>query len=107
MAGSLGIGFPSNSQGLFPYSFWEDKLFAFEALKSNFLQISDLMKTKKELIESNRNFPILLFQEEGLIQDKFKSAISKRNAKMYDEGVSVKLKLKLDFEMKDFLRCVK
>lgn len=88
LAGSLGIGFPSNSQGRYPYPFWENKLFAFEALKSNFLQINDLMKTKRELIESNRNFPIVVFKNERLIQDKFRSAVSKEIPNGYDEGVS-------------------
>lgn len=72
LAGSLGIGFPSNSVGRFPSSFWTDRRFAYNALKTNLFQIMDLMKTKKGIIKDSRNLPIIEFPLESSIIERVK-----------------------------------
>lgn len=74
LAGALGVGFPSNSVGRFPQGFWTDRRFVIEALKANFYQVSDLMMTKKVLVESNRNFPVIQFEKEREILESIQSA---------------------------------
>lgn len=84
MSGGLGISYPSNSKGVFPYNFWDDDKFAYHALKANFYQIHNLMLTKKQLVESQRNFPLIDFPKEAEIRkisDAFLQLESKENFK--------------------------
>jgi len=87
MSGSLGVGYPSNSLGRFPNRFWKDKQFAYEALKANFYQISDLMSTKKSLVKVNRHFPISEFQKEELLKETVNTALVFGNKRDYQQGV--------------------
>lgn len=67
VAGSLGSAFPSNSVGKFPTQIWNDQSFAYANLRSNFLQVMELTKTKKDKISSERNFPLVAFPDEEML----------------------------------------
>lgn len=88
IAGALGSEFPTNSVGKFPARMWNVESFAYDALKANFLQILELLETKKQRIELERNFPLIPFSKEPTFIEGFQRAEKLAAKKDFDSAVS-------------------
>ena len=87
MAGALNVPFPTNSVGRFPSSFWTLRPFAYDALRANFLQIHQLMLTKKEFVEAIRRFDIVPFAKEDEISRRYNLSSQFADASDYEKAV--------------------
>jgi len=88
ISGSLGTPFVTNSVGRFPHDLWQNKTFAYQTLRANYLQLNELMNTKKLKVASERNFPLLEHPEEPFFEVRLSNADAKLNDGNVDLAVS-------------------